>query len=305
MTTERLTLGEHINELRSRLRVVAIVVLVVLIGVIFFPANPVYQFYHLDQYFNLQFLDHTIVAWFLRHVTADILPPNWSLIAAGGLGEGMEIYFITGVLLAFALCMPVIAYEVYKFVGPALKENERKLIYPFVAATSALFLIGILFGYFVLAHFLVIFLAPFFQAARISFVVDAAQFYYVMFLIIGVTGVSFTSPVFVYSLISLRIIDADFFSRNRVIIWFVIWIIAGLFLTPDGGPLLDMVLFVPLVALIETAVFFGRRQARGKGGALFGSSQKKPEKLCPSCSANLVEGQPFCPKCGRYAPPQG
>jgi sec-independent protein translocase protein TatC len=303
MSGQRLTFWEHLNELRARLKVVAYAVVIVLVIVLFIPVDPAYQLAHLDQYMNLQFVQNTFVAWFLKQVVKDILPPSWHLIGAGGLGEGMEVYFIAGVLLTIAFTMPVIAFEVYKFVDPALKQNERRLVYPFVTATSILFVVGLLFGYFVLAHFLVIFLAPFYSAVQISFNVDAAQFYYVVFLIIAATGASFTSPVFIYALVALRVIDADFFSRNRLMIWFVLWIIAGLFLTPDGGPLLDMVLFLPLVTLIELAVFFGRRQARGKGPALFGTKQEPPEKKCMFCASTIPEGQTFCPNCGRANPP--
>lgn len=303
MSDRRLTFWEHISELRTRLRVVAIVFAVLIVIIIFAPANPVYQAEHLGQYFNLQFLNNTITATFVHTVHNEIVPSNMHLIAAGGIGEGMEIYFVAGILLALAFSMPVIAYEVYKFVDPALKENERKLIYPFVSSTSVLFLVGLAFGYFVLAHFLVIFLEPFFFATSTSLEVDAASFYYVVFLIIAMTGVSFTSPVFIYALISLRVIDPDFFSRNRVLIWFVVWVIAGLFLTPDGGPLLDMVLFVPLVALVELAVFLGRRRVRGSTSFMFGTKEKpEPAGHCKFCSTEMGKGQAFCPNCGRANP---
>ena len=293
MATDRMSLMEHINELRARLRKVAIVFVIILVVLVFFPADPVYQFQHLEQYLNLQFLAHTVIAAFILSIKNFILPQGWTLIAATGIGEGMEIYFVGALVLSLALSMPIIAYETYKFVDPALNENERKLVYPFVAATSALFVVGILFGYFVLAKFLVIALAPFLSAAGISFNLDAASFYYVIFLIIGATGISFTAPVFIYALISLRVLDAEFFSRNRLIIWFVIWIIAGLFLTPDGGPLLDLVLFIPLVALVEIAVFLAKRRVRGQPDAI-------PKNICRYCSARLAKGNPFCPKCGRF-----
>ncbi len=73
-----------------------------------------------------------------------------------------------------------------------------------------------------------------------------------------VPGVSFTAPVFVYALIRLRVLEPEFFSKNRVIIWFAIWVVTGLFLTPDGGSLLDLVIFVPIVILVEAAVFLAR-----------------------------------------------
>jgi sec-independent protein translocase protein TatC len=191
--------------------------------------------------------------------------------------------------------MPVMAYETYKFIDPALSPGERKFIYPFVASTSTLFVVGLLFGYFVLAKFLIIALAPFFVATGVSFQVDAAAFYYVVFLIIGATGVSFTSPVFVYTLIRLRVLEADFFSKNRVVIWFVIWVVTGLFLTPDGGPLLDVVIFIPIVAMVEIAVVLGRRSVRGQGPP----PRPKTGIVCPNCGKSLPRPMLFCDKCGK------
>ena len=192
--------------------------------------------------------------------------------------------------------MPIIAYETYKFIDPALKEKERKLIYPFVTSTSILFIVGLLFGYFVLAKFLIIALSPFFVATQITFQVDAAAFYYVIFLIIGATGVSFTSPVFVYTLIRLRVVPASFFSQNRWIIWFIIWVVTGLFLTPDGGPLLDIVIFIPIVVMVELAVVLGRRSV---GGDEPEEKDARKELKCPHCGKALSQPMLFCEHCGR------
>lgn len=285
----------------------AITFLVIFVILVFFPTNPIQSLQNPGQYLNLTFLQSTVIASFLGHVVGDILPnpcpvlgaatPGcWRLIAANGIGEGMEIYFIAALILTLVLDMPVIAYETYRFIDPALKDKERKMIYPFVLSTSALFVVGILFGYFVLAKFLIIALSPFFVATQITFQVDAAAFYYVIFLIIGATGVSFTSPVFVYTLIRLRVVPASFFSKNRWIIWFVIWVVTGLFLTPDGGPLLDVVIFIPIVALVELAVILGRRSVRAD------EPEKKADKKelkCPHCGKALGQPMLFCEHCGR------
>ncbi len=267
---------------------------------VFVPANPIQQAQNLGQYLNLQFLNNTVIAAFLHGIIAYVLPHNWSLIAASGIGEAMEVYFVASILMTIILCMPVIAYETYKFVDPALKEEERKLIYPFVISVSTLFAVGVTFGYFVIAKFLIIALAPFFSATGTSFAVDAASFYYVIFLIVGATGVSFTAPVFVYTLIRLRVIDPNFFSKNRVIVWFLVWVVTGLFLTPDGGPLLDLVIFVPIVALIEGAVFLARRNLRNI------PSEKRPSagaistvRTCKYCGEELAQRNLFCASCGR------
>jgi sec-independent protein translocase protein TatC len=295
----RFPFSEHIAELRKRLRVVALTFLVILVVLVLFPSNPQSSVQNPGQYLNLSFIYNTVIASFLGHVVHDLLPANWHLIAAAGIGEGMEVYFVAALILAVAIDMPVMAYETYRFIDPALNERERKLIYPFVVSTSLLFLAGLLFGYFVLAKFLIIALSPFFVATGISFQVDAAAFYYVIFLIIGATGVAFTSPVFVYALIRLRVLSADLFSKNRVIIWFLIWVVTGLFLTPDGGPLLDLVIFVPIVAMVEAAVFLARRGVAHEDGNSPPPPKPKGGFTCPHCGYQMESPRLFCDRCGK------
>lgn len=314
MFTDRFPFFEHVNELRRRLKVVALSFLVILFILILFPANPVQAAQNPGQYLNLAFIQNTVIAEFLHRVVYDILPTPcpvglpaiqgcWQLIAANGIGEGMEIYFVAALILTLALNMPVLAYETYRFIDPALKEKERSMVYPFVLSTSVLFIVGLLFGYFVLAKFLIIALSPFFVASQITYQIDAGAFYYVIFLIIGATGVSFTSPVFVYAVIRLRVLSADFFSKNRLVIWFVIWAVTGLFLTPDGGPLLDLVIFIPIVAMVEIAVALGRRSVRGQPPLpkpeTSNVAREERKIRCPSCGRVLDRPMLFCNYCGK------
>jgi sec-independent protein translocase protein TatC len=293
--------SEHIHELRQRLRLVAITFVIILLVLILFPANPMSSIQNPGQYVSLAFIQNTLIAKLVQRVAQDLLPAGWTLLAAKGIGEPMEIYFVAALIVTIAVDMPIIAYETYKFIDPALSERERGLIYPFVSSASVLFVVGLFFGYFILAKFLIIALAPFFGATGVTNQIDAAAFYYVIFLIIGATGVSFTSPVFVYTLIRLRVLSADFFSKNRLIIWFVTWVVTGLFLTPDGGPLLDLVVFIPIIAMLEIAVALGRRSVRGQGGERTpaGTNQPRSRLTCPSCGRELPNPMLFCQYCGR------
>ena len=299
MLSGRFQFSEHIDELRRRLRIVVISFLVILLILLFFPANPLSSVQNPGQYLSLQFLQNTVIAAFLGRVKADLLPAGWTLLAAKGIGEPMEIYFVAALIMTVALDMPVIAYETYKFVDPALNEKERALVYPFVASMSVLFVVGLLFGYFALAKLLIIALSPFFVSTQTAFLIDAGAFYYVIFLIIGATGVSFTSPVFVYTFIRLRVISADFFSKNRLVIWFVIWVVTGLFLTPDGGPLLDIIVFVPIVAMVEIAVALGRRSVKDLPPSAGDQTNGGSGITCPHCGAHLATPVLFCEKCRR------
>ena len=299
MLSSRFQFSEHIDELRKRLRVVAISFLVILLVLLFFPANPLNAIQNPGQYVSLTFLQNTVIAAFLGRVKTDLLPAGWTLLAAKGIGEPMEIYFVAALIMTVAIDMPVIAYETYRFIDPALNEKERALIYPFVTSTSVLFVVGLLFGYFALAKFLILALSPFFVSTQTAFLIDAGAFYYVIFLIIGATGASFTSPVFVYTLIRLRVISAEFFSKNRLIIWFLIWVVTGLFLTPDGGPLLDLIVFVPIVAMVEIAVVLGRRSVKDLPPKDLGQTRTEGGIVCPHCGSHLATPMLFCEKCGK------
>jgi sec-independent protein translocase protein TatC len=297
LSSELLPLSEHIAELRRRLRVVAISFLIIFVILILFPADPIRAIQNPGQYLSLAFIENTVISAFLGRIVHDLLPSTWTLLGAKGIGEGMEIYFVASLILTLALNMPVLAYETYKFIDPALTNRERKMVYPFVASTSVLFVVGLLFGYLFLAKFLIIALSPFFVASQITFQIDAAAFYYVIFLIISASGISFTSPVFVYTLIRLRVLEADFFTRNRVVVWFAIWVVTGLFLTPDGGPLLDLVIFIPIVMLIEIAVLLGRRGVREEPNRI--GLERKSRLKCPWCKASLAQPSFFCENCGK------
>jgi sec-independent protein translocase protein TatC len=291
LSSESLTLSEHVEELRRRLKTVVVSFAVIFVIVILFPANPIYSFEHPEQYLDLSFISNTIVASILKQVVHDILPPGWQLIAATGIGAGMEIYFMAALIVSLIIDMPIIAYETYKFVDPALTEEERRLIYPFVISTTVLFVAGVFFGYYIVAKFLVLALAPFLFAAQIAQLIDAVSFYYVVFLVIGATGISFTAPVFIYILITLGLLSPEFFTKNRVIIWFVIWVITGLFLTPDGGPLLDLVIFIPLVAMMEISVLLAKRKYVGGESKVI---------RCKWCNSKIERKGVFCPSCGRF-----
>jgi len=229
------------------------------------------------------------VAFFLARVKLDLLPAGWILLA-NNLTEPLEVYLIASVILAAVFNSPIFAYEVMRFVAPALTEREKGLLYPFVMSSSALFTVGVLFGYFFLAKFLFIALAPFILTVQAQPYIDVANFYFIVFLTIGMSGVAFTTPVYIYTLVRFRILSPETFRKNRVIIWVIVYIVTAL-ITPDGGPILDLILFIPIIVLLELAVFLAARSLKGQ-------EAPQAKDKCRFCGASLG-GATFCPNCGR------
>src|SRR3989475_5832109 len=275
---------EHLGELRKRFKVVFLTLLVIFVILLLVPRNP-YEFLTLTGTYN------PLVSIFLDRIVQDILPAGWTLIGFH-VNEGLEIVLVASLVLAVAFDIPVIAYETFRFIDPALKENERKLVYPFVISSSILFLVGLAFGYFILAKFLLIALTPFFVAGHLELTIEGADFYYVVFLTVFFSGVAFTIPIFVYLIIRFGIVEASFFSKNRLYIWFGTYIVTAV-ITPDGGPVLDVILFFPVIALLELAVFMGKRFRRGETRAA------STGRRCSYCDSPLDPSQVFCTKCGK------
>ena len=280
-----LGIREHLDELRHRLKVTVVSLALCVILVLLLPLRP-------GELLNLNAVYYTTpVSIVLQTIKADILPSNWVLIPFH-IGAPLEILIFAALILGLTVDMPVISYEIYKFVDPALKPAEREMVYPVVLSATGLFVVGILFGYFVLAKFIFIAMAPFYTVVGISppYIIEASDFYAIVFLSVAFSGVAFVTPVFAFLLIRFGVLSPRFFSKYRAVIWGATYI-ATAFITPDGGPVLDIILFVPVIALLEIAVLLGRRYAP--------SSPDEEEKKCGWCRGALDNESEFCPRCGR------
>ncbi len=316
-----MSLREHISELKHRFKVAFTSFVVILAVFLVVPEDPAALITGGYNSFR------PMIGFFINSVDQQLLPHGWTLIASGGLSQPLEIYLVASVLFALIFNAPIFAFETVRFISPALNEREKGLIYPFVGAVTGLFAFGVVFGYFFLAKFLLVALAPFFITVNIAPLVDAGSFYFTVFLTIAMSGFAFTIPVYVYTVIDFGILQASTYRKNRVIIWAVTYIGTAI-ITPDGGPLLDVILFVPIITLLELAVFLGgRNRARHlrKAGESKGPSEAvrpgpsapppstsapptpslplpaaaSSQRTCVYCKNYLAPGVVFCPNCGR------
>ena len=313
-----MSLREHLSELKHRFKVTFTSFAIILAALLVVPEDPAAL---LSGGYNSF---RPLIGFFIQNVDKQLLPPTWTLIAAGGLSEPLEIYLVASVLFALIFNGPIFAYEVIRFISPALNDRERRLVYPFVGAATGLFAFGVVFGYLFLAKFLLVALSPFFITTGTSPYVDVGSFYFTVFLTIAMSGFAFTVPVYVYTLIDFGVVQAAAFRKNRLVIWAVTYIATAI-ITPDGGPLLDVILFLPIVTLLEIAVFLGgrtraralKKQAESEGTSGPSPSEPSPpsptvslpapvvapaassQRVCAYCKNYLAPGVVFCPNCGR------
>ena len=278
---------DHVSELAKRLKTVLYVLVVSTVLFMVLPSN-------LNFLTNpLQFYD-PLVALILRQIRAQILPPDVTLIGYE-LTVPLELYMIASFIMGFAVSIPVIAYEIYRFVDPALYPHERRAVYPFVLSFTALFIVGAAFGYVILMPFMIWGLFPFFTAMGAARIISIMDFYTMVLTSTVLSGLIFTWPVFFILLVRFGVLQTSMITKNRKYVYAAMYIITA-FVTPDGGPLADVMLFIPMAALTEVAVFFGKRYEKSRPAT---EMPTRAVNRCKFCSAELEPGKLFCDSCGR------
>jgi len=246
---KELTFQEHLAELASRLKV-ALYTLVA--STIIFMALPAdLSFLHNPPEFK------PLVSVLLTYIREDILPASVKLIA-GQITTPLELYILASFVLGFAVSLPVIFYEIYKFVDPALYPEERRMVYPFLAAFLSLFIAGAVFGYKILSPFMIWALMPFFEALQVEALVYVMDFYTLVFVLVILCGLVFTFPVIFVLLVKFNIVGTEILTKNRKYVYAGVFVLTAL-ITPDGGPIADAALFLPIIILVELSIIVAKR----------------------------------------------
>ena len=162
----------------------------------------------------------------------------------------------------FVLALPVILYQVVRFVAPGLTSAERRYLFLFMPGALLAFCSGLLFAYYVLTPRALPFLLTFGDGVadpliRISNLVD------VMLRLLFWMGLAFETPVIMYLLGQLGIVSARMFSRFRKY-WVVIAFTLGAIITPTFDPLNQTLVAAPLLALYEVGIFLAWLAGRSR-----------------------------------------
>ena len=151
----------------------------------------------------------------------------------------------------FILASPVIMYQVWRFIGPALSKRERRYVYPLSGVMALLFLSGIALGYYTL---------PLALRVLFSFAGDLLQetvgvnFYFsfaMRFLL--AFGLAFQFPVFLFAAAALGLVGSRALREQRR--WAVVFVVvAAALMTPGGDPITLLMLSTPMYLLYEASI---------------------------------------------------
>ncbi len=176
----------------------------------------------------------------------------------GQFTMSMWAAMIAGLIMA----APVVFWEFWKFIKPALYENEKKVANGAVFYTTALFVIGILFGYYLIVPLSIQFFSSYSISPEVSNQINITSYISMVMSIVFASGVVFLLPVFSYSLSKVGLITPEFMRTYRKHAIVVLVLLAAIITPPDIFS--QILVAIPLVLLYEVSIFISARVVRNK-----------------------------------------
>ncbi len=167
--------------------------------------------------------------------------------------------FVIGLIVAF----PYVAWELWRFVKPGLQSKEVKYSKGAVFAVSFLFLLGILFGYYILSPMTIWFLATYSISDLISNEFDITSYVSTISSLVLGCGLLFQFPMVIYFLSKVGIVTPQLMRKYRKHSIVVI-LILGAVITPSGDPFSLTVISLPLYVLFEISIYISSIVVRNK-----------------------------------------
>lgn len=222
-------LMDHLRELRNRLLRAMIALLITTAISLFFTEQ---------------------ILAFLIAPMGDVQPQ--ALKPTETLGNFMKVALMAGVTLA----MPVIVYQVARFIAPGLTKEERRYLFVLVPGATISFVVGVAFAYFVMLPAAIPFLQGFLADVITQQWAIGEYMSFVTSLLFWI-GVSFELPLFVYFLAKLGIVDDKMLIKNFKYAVLGIAVLAAI-ITPTVDPLNMTLVMGPLIVLYLLGILLAK-----------------------------------------------
>jgi sec-independent protein translocase protein TatC len=183
-------------------------------------------------------------------------PPELQLITRE-LGEQFFTGLTVCLYIGFIAAFPYVFYQFWSFIRPGLYEKEQKIAGRLIGVTSMLFLIGVLFGYFIIAPFAITYLGSYSLGTETinSPTLSSYVSYLTMFCL--PTGIAFELPIVVFFLAKIGMVGPASMRKYRKEAYLVILIVAAIITPPDA--LTQMLVATPVFFLYEISIYIAYR----------------------------------------------
>lgn len=244
----------HLEALRGHL--MRIIIAVVIFGFITFLAKNIVFDQVLFAPKNTEFITYKLLCK-LSQITnlddslciAELPFTLQSRTMSGQFSAHLWISIIIGFIIAF----PYVLYELWRFISPALYEEERKNAKGFIFIASFLFLLGVSFGYFVITPLSMNFLGNYRVSDAVINEFDLSSYIELITMSVLSCGIVFELPIVVYFFTKIGLVTPEILKKFRKYALVVILLISAIITPPDISS--QILVSIPILILYEISIF--------------------------------------------------
>jgi sec-independent protein translocase protein TatC len=209
-----------------------------------------------------EIVPHYYPAWdpidFLKQPVTPYLPDGRLTQLAPG--ETFSVMLSIGFWIAFVIASPVILYQLWGFVAPAMYQHEKRIALPVVLAIVVLFVLGVMLAFTLILPLTLRFLLTVGSDAVVPQITITFYFGFATYLCLGF-GLMFELPIVIMGLTAVGLANPEFLSKYRRYA-FVGCLVGATFITPD--PTSMFVIAIPIYILFELSILLSRLVVRAK-----------------------------------------
>ena len=157
-----------------------------------------------------------------------------------------------GIIVAF----PYILYEMWKFISPGLKDNERKTSKGFIGFASILFFLGVLFGYYIVTPLSINFLGSYQVSEQVFNEFDLDSYISLVRASVLASGLIFELPILMYILTRIGLVTPEILRKYRKFALIIMLIVSAVITPPDIAS--QIIVTIPVLILYEVSIYISK-----------------------------------------------
>lgn len=173
----------------------------------------------------------------------------------------------TSIYAGFIISFPYVLYQLWSFISPGLKTNERKSSRGFIVIASLLFFLGVLFGYYIVTPLSINFLANYQISDQISNEFDISSVIAIVRSSAIASGFVFELPILIYFLTKVGLVTPQFLRKYRKFALIIVLVLSAVITPPDIAS--QVIVAIPILLLYQVSIYISAVVVR---------NQKRKEK---------------------------
>lgn len=255
-----MTFGGHLEVLRQMLFRIIAVVMVFAIAIFCFKDKTFELLLAPSQW---DFVTYRYIEKFLHHLGSDFTFSEYHInLIATELSSQFMTHVTTALYLGLLMASPYVFVELFRFITPALYENEKKYSVQVAVTMYLLFILGVLMSYFILFPISFRFLGTYSVSNMVESNITLKSYISTFTTLTLVMGLVFQLPVIAFFLGKLEVVSSEMLRLYRKYAFLLIMVIAAIITPPD---LMTLILVtIPLYLLYEVSILVLKRMERQK-----------------------------------------